>query len=115
MTTTVEGSEPNGEAPQVEDQSSGSNQTSLKRILYTIGFGIIAYFGVGLLFIVSALQAVFLLITKNKNDEIGNFASNLAKYLAEVITYVAWATEEKPFPAKPFPSSNTPDDKDSTT
>lgn len=102
---------PNPQTPPPADAAGQANAGDGQfwlRVLYTVGFGFIAYFGLCLIFLVSLVQAVFLLISKKKNEDVEAFGANLSQYLAQVIAYVSWASEEKPFPAAPFPSGIAP-------
>ena len=79
-----------------------------RRILYMIGYGIIAYFVVIALFFVAAVQALHVLFADRRSPDIENLARNMTRYLSDVLAFVSWASDEKPFPAQPFPGQASP-------
>lgn len=76
------------------------------RGLYMLGFLIffgLAEFVLGLL---AFLQFLWLVITGAPNDGLRRFGVSLSKWVAEAARFQACATEEKPFPWKPWPSAD---------
>ncbi len=53
---------------------------------------------------VVAFQFLASLFTGQPNDQLARFGRNLARYLQQIIVYVTFATEEKPFPFTPWPN-----------
>jgi hypothetical protein len=54
-------------------------------------------------FAVVAFQFLSSLFTGQPNDLLTRFGGNLARYLQQIIVYMTFATEEKPFPFMPWP------------
>ena len=54
-------------------------------------------------FAVVAFQFLSSLFTGQPNDRLTRFGRNLARYLQQIIVYLTFATEEKPFPFTPWP------------
>ena len=54
-------------------------------------------------FAVVAFQFLSSLFTGQPNDRLTRFGRNLARYLQQIIVYMTFATEEKPFPFTPWP------------
>ncbi len=54
-------------------------------------------------FAVVAFQFLASLFTGQPNDQLTRFGRNLARYLQQIIVYMTFATEEKPFPFTPWP------------
>jgi hypothetical protein len=54
-------------------------------------------------FAVVAFQFLSSLFTGQPNDRLTRFGGNLARYLQQIIVYMTFATEEKPFPFMPWP------------
>jgi hypothetical protein len=52
---------------------------------------------------VVAFQFLSSLFTGQPNDLLTRFGGNLARYLQQIIVYMTFATEEKPFPFMPWP------------
>ena len=78
-----------------------------RRVLYMVGYGFIGYFVLLALFIVAVVQAIYTLASGHRSDEIGSLARNLTVYLTEVMAFVCWASDEKPFPAGKFPDESS--------
>src|SRR5262245_58374735 len=78
-----------------------------RRVLYMIGYGFIGYFVLMALFIVAVVQAIYTVLSGHRSDEIGSLARNLTVYLTEVMAFVSWASDEKPFPAGKFPDESS--------
>jgi hypothetical protein len=74
-----------------------------RRVLYMVGYSFIGYFVQIALFAVALVQAVFTLVSGHRSGEITALARNLTTYLTEVMAFVSWASDEKPFPAGKFP------------
>ena len=55
------------------------------------------------IFAVVVFQFLVTLFTTKPNSQFTRFGRNLARYLQQIITYMTFATEEKPFPFSPWP------------
>jgi dolichyl-phosphate-mannose--protein O-mannosyl transferase len=77
-----------------------------RRILYMLGFSFIAYFVLIGIFLVAVVQAIHVLVTKRRLGELETLAQNMAHYLAEVVAFVAFVSDDKPFPAQPLASDS---------
>lgn len=102
-----------------DDQSTYSNNTpdetatetppgtkkAWPRVLYMIGFGFAGHFVLMAIFFIAFVQAIIVWTTGERQAELSIFARNLAAYLAEIVVFVAWVSDIKPFPARPFPST----------
>ena len=67
-------------------------------------------------FAVVVFQFVASLFTGKPNDQLARFGRNLARYFQQIIAYMTFATEEKPFPFMPWPDEpheETPVEEDS--
>lgn len=73
------------------------------RLLFSILYGIIAWFVLWITFLLVLAQFVVVAVNGRANDELKNFTANLAEYLWELISYMAFARDEQPFPFGPFP------------
>ncbi len=73
------------------------------RLLYAIGFGIIAWFVFWIAMIIGVVQFVMMAIQGRVNEELRSFSVNLVQYLWELVAYVTFVRDEKPFPVGPFP------------
>ena len=87
--------------PSLKVDASGAE--FWRRVLYMIGYSFIGYFVQVALFAVALVQAVYTLVSGHRSAEITTLARNLTTYLTEVMAFVSWASDEKPFPAGKFP------------
>ena len=73
------------------------------RLLYAIGFAIVAWFVFWLVLILALVQFIVLLVEGRGNQELKNFNFSLIQYLWELLAFVAFVRDEQPFPFGPFP------------
>lgn len=73
------------------------------RLLYAIGFGILAYIVLLILFAIGVVQFVVLAINGRVNEELKAFSVNLVQYLWELVAFITFVRDEQPFPLGPFP------------
>jgi len=60
-------------------------------------------------FAVVVFQFVASLITGKPNDQLARFGRNLARYFEQIIAYLTFATDEKPFPFMAWPDEPHPE------
>ncbi|MDE2462873.1 MAG: DUF4389 domain-containing protein [Alphaproteobacteria bacterium] len=99
------GSNP-GQAGQYGYGSQGGSAPtsfSAARLLYAIGFGVIAWFVFWIAVIFGAVQFVMVAIQGRVNEELRSFSVNLIQYLWELVAYITFVRDEQPFPVGPFP------------
>ena len=73
-------------------------------ILFTVFFNV-ASFVIGAIVLV---QALFAIVTGGQNDNVQKLGTGLAQYISEILSYLTYTTEEKPFPFKSWPEGNLP-------
>ena len=75
------------------------------RGLFIIIFGVILYF----LFMIIWLLVVFQFLTKvftgNLNEQLSNFSKGLTRYAFQILNYITFQSEERPFPFSPWPAA----------
>jgi hypothetical protein len=71
----------------------------LVMFLFIIAFG----FGVWVLNFLAIAQFLWLLFARQPNQLIALFGNSLSAWLAEIGSFLTAATEEKPFPWRPWP------------
>jgi hypothetical protein len=94
---------------QAKEHKPKINNDVLTRILVTVLFALIGWVSLWVFGVVVLVQFGFLLITGNLNKNLKAFNGELGSYLSDIISYVAFQTEEKPFP---FKSWHYDDDKE---
>lgn len=76
------------------------------RLLYAIGFGIVAWFVFIVIVAIAIAQYVVVAIEGRVNDELKHFSVNLVQYLWELMAFIAFLRDELPFPLGPFPKQS---------
>jgi len=76
------------------------------RGLFIIIYGVIFYFLFALIWLVVIFQFFMKLITGNLNEQILDFSDSLNKYVSQILLYITFKSEERPFPFSPWPKSN---------
>lgn len=86
-----------------DDTASGDMRARLLRGLFMLLF--VFFFGVAetLLALLAVLQFLWLIVTGRPNEMLRRFGASLALWMAEAGRFQACASEEKPFPWKPWP------------
>ena len=80
-------------------------------ILFVIIYQSIAIIVMALVII---FQFVFTLITGSPNPKVEPFSRQLAKYIYEILLFLSYNTEEKPFPFSDWPSDSQKPKKQSS-
>jgi hypothetical protein len=78
----------------------------LVRLFYAIGFAIVAWFVLWLLLVLTAAQFAIVAINGEVNAELKSFCANLSRYLWQLLGYIVFAKDERPFPFTPFPKAD---------
>lgn len=76
------------------------------RMFYAIGFAVVAWFVLWLVFAIGAVQFVVFAVNGRVNDELKGFSLSLVQYLWELLAFVAFIRDERPFPFGAFPRHN---------
>lgn len=75
-----------------------------QRCLYMLGYGILAYITFWVLIVMAIVQLIVVAIDKKPNADLRRFARNTVQYLWELLAFLVFATDDRPFPFGPFPS-----------
>ncbi len=74
------------------------------RVLFMIVFGFASYLLIlPLIIILSIAQTLFTLITGGTNENLRYFSASLELYVSQIIKFLTYLSEEKPFPFSDFP------------
>jgi hypothetical protein len=73
------------------------------RLVFMIVLGVAFNVAEFVAFVVIAFQFLFSLFNGQQNDQLSRFGRNLARYLQQIIVFLTFASEEKPFPFAPWP------------
>ena len=75
-----------------------------ERVLYTILYLIIGRFISMVLFVIAVCQFIYSWVIGEPNDQLLHFTSGLAEYSKQLVSYVGFNSEEKPWPVGAWPS-----------
>ena len=76
------------------------------RLVFMIVFATVSYFGLCLVWVISFFQFIFYLVTGKSNKPLTTFSSSLGQYISEIISYLCFNEEDKPFPFTEWPSQS---------
>jgi len=80
-----------------------SRPTHWIRIAYMVALLVAAYIASIVVAVVVLAQALFTLFTGNANPNLRSFGSSMGIYVKQILDFLTYNTEEKPFPFAPFP------------
>lgn len=75
------------------------------RGLFMLLMGLALHLSGTLLFFVALFQFILVLLNDTPNDRLAAFGRSLARYFEQIARYLAFATEEIPFPFSDWPSA----------
>jgi len=99
--TTKGKRKPGAETGRVLDAGAG-----WRRAFYMIGFALVAYWLLWLLFFLAVVQAVMTKINDEINPHLLGMTRNLNAYFAEMLSFLAFDSNRAPFPFSPFPNTD---------
>ena len=73
------------------------------RGLFIVIFAVIFYFLVGIIWLLVIFQFLTTVITGKLNNQLENFSGVLTDYALQILDYVTYQTDLKPFPFSPLP------------
>lgn len=79
-----------------------SNVNQWMRVAYMLLFGFILYFVMMVMWVVVVIQAIFVLVTGKTNDYLVPFSKDLSHYISQIVMFLTYNQEAKPFPFSPW-------------
>ena len=76
------------------------------RGLFILIYGVIFYFLFFLIWLVVIFQFLMKLITTELNEQLLDFSDSLTKYVSQILLYITFKSEERPFPFSQWPSDD---------
>jgi hypothetical protein len=73
------------------------------RLLYAIGFGLLAWLAFDLVLVLAVVQFVVFAVSGRINEELKAFSLSLVQYIWELLAFITFVRDEQPFPIGPFP------------
>ncbi len=86
-----------------ESKKSEKNSETFSRIFYTILFAFIGWVALWVFAFVVLIQFGFLLITGQVNNNLKGFNKEIGLFLFDMIKYLSFQTNQKPFPFRDWP------------
>lgn len=75
----------------------------LLRIVYTVLFYCIFYIAELAVIVIVVAQTLFVAFSGSPQPDMKNFSLQLSTYLRQVVNYMTWATDRKPYPFVEWP------------
>lgn len=87
------------------------------RVLFVLGFCVILYLAGLVVLALTLAQALFSLFTGGDNYNLRRLGAAIADYIRQLLLYITYNTEQRPFPFAPFPEveDSSPDVEDSSS
>ena len=82
------------------------NQAVWLRGLFILIFGVILYFAFILVWLLVVFQFVSKVVTGNLNRQLADFSSGLLRYISQILGYITFQSDERPFPFSPWPEAD---------
>ena len=83
------------------------------RGLFIIVFGVILYFVFGIIWLLVIFQFITKVITGGLNKQLSDFSGGLTQYAMQILLYITFQSEERPFPFSPWPGTGSSGDSTS--
>lgn len=80
------------------------------RLFFMVFYLVAGYFAGFLVFIVALVQTVLGFVSGEPNARLLNFSKSLNLYLYQILEFLTYSTEEKPFPFSDWPEHTAPSD-----
>ncbi len=77
------------------------------RILFMVGFCLALYVVAIVLLFITIVQALFAVVTGTDNLNLRILGANLAEYVNQILKFLTYNSQSRPFPFSPFPDTGT--------
>ena len=75
------------------------------RGLFILVFSVIFYFLISIIWLLVIFQFITKVVTGNLNNQLENFSSGLTQYALQILDYVTFQSDTRPFPFSPLPGA----------
>lgn len=96
-------SEPSSSQPPHDDAIDEADPLLL-RLLYTLLFYVILALSRFVVLLVAVFQAIHTLVTGSPQTDLRRFGAALSQFLQQVVAYLTWSSDHKPFPFSDWPN-----------
>lgn len=87
-------------------KKSLTSQEKWLRFLFMIFFFVINYFIQILVGFIALFQFIITLVKDEPNERLQSFGDSLSQFIYQMMAYLTYTTNEKPFPFNEWPASN---------
>jgi hypothetical protein len=88
----------------MEEFETLQREKGVSRALFTILYLIIGRVIAMVIFVIAITQFIYLWVSGEPNDKILEFSERLAEYSKQLVVYVSFNTDEKPWPVGDWPT-----------
>lgn len=92
--------------PAPADDALDEADPILLRFLYMLLFYVILALSRFVVLIVAVFQAIHTLITGAPQTDLRRFGAALSRFLQQVVAYLTWSSDHKPFPFADWPNDD---------
>lgn len=78
------------------------------RVLFMLIFALVLWALWLVVIVICVVQTIIVMITSEVNPQLQKLGAIAATYLSQIVSFMVFATEEKPFPFTPFPDPAAP-------
>ena len=75
------------------------------RGLFILVFGVIFYVLYGVIWLLVIFQFITKVLTGKLNQHLSGFSAGLTRYAFQILSYITFHSEERPFPFSPWPGA----------
>ncbi len=97
-------------ATEFEKNSKSSNQGL--RAIFMLLFWLASRVVVGFIFFLGAFQLICMLLSKGPNDKVMRFGKSLGLYVVQIVDFLTYNSDRKPWPFHDWPTADEVTDKE---
>ena len=101
----IEGAEDEVSINTEELKENLAKQSKWLRLLWMVGFSFLYYFAMLILWLIVVTQFLFTLFTNSPNENILKLSAGFRNYMVQVLDFITYQSDDKPFPFSEFPKS----------
>ena len=91
------------------------SKSTWTRLIYLILYAIIYRVAAIVLFAITVIQFIKALLTGSPFEELQSFGGSLAEYNRQIVAFLSYQSDEKPFPVGPWPPQTPPSGNSNTS
>jgi uncharacterized protein YqhQ len=82
-----------------------AKQSKWLRLLWMVAFSFVYYVAIGILWLIVVTQFLFSLFTNSPNENILKLSNGFRNYMVQILDFITYQSDDKPFPFSDFPKS----------